>query len=391
MTPLIAIVFAAFVSLGLPDAVMGAAWPAIAGTLGADEAAAGLLSIVTLVGTITSSFASGSVLRKFGTFTVVTASTALTAVALVGFALAPSFAWLVLLSLPLGLGGGAIDAALNSYAALNFTPSHVNFLHASWGLGALIGPLVVGFWLNSVGDWRPAYWAIAAGQLAIAVLLMVTKRLWVAPVESTNDDVDPASAPDLVPFWRIPGFPTALGSFFLYCGAEMSAMLWSATYLVAAHGLSADFAAAGASAVYIGLTASRVFAGFIAPRVSNQFFLFGYAAIMVAGATLVFVPGSAVFSLVGLAVFGFGCGPIYPTTISETARRFGAHNTERLMGIQMGLAYLGMASVPPLVGLLITRVDPGLFPVVLLAMTLGMLGAMAALERMVRRRERAER
>lgn len=412
MSPLIAIIYTAFISLGLPDAVIGAGWPAMAISLQADKAGAGLLSIVTFIGTISASFLSGTLLKRFGTFAVVTISTMLTAITLAGYALSADFLWLIILSIPLGLGGGAIDAALNSYAALNLSSAHINFLHGCWGVGALIGPLIVGFWLNARGDWRPAYWTIALLQCGIAVLLIMTRNLWVKPVTQaqnlhtekiSNSSFDTAttaatqtmtapatsttSSPAKTPLWKIPGLPTALLSFFLYCATETAAMLWSATYFVTAFAMNADHAAAAASAVFIGLTVSRILAGFLANKVSNQFFLFAYTPLMILGLILLLIPAPPSLGIVGLVIFGFGCGPIYPTTIAETTRRFGSENTERLMGFQMGVAYIGMLTIPPIIGLLITRVNPMLFASILLIMTVAMLFTLIALEKMVARRE----
>lgn len=210
-----------------------------------------------------------------------------------------------------------------------------------------------------------------------------------APAVSPTDKTTPEKTSlAKIPLWKIPGLPTALISFFLYCATETTAMLWSATYFVTAFQMSADRAAAAASAVFIGLTASRIVAGFIANRVSNQFFLFAYTPLMILGVVLLLIPAPPVLGVIGLIIFGFGCGPIYPTTIAETTRRFGAENTERLMGFQMGVAYIGMLTIPPSIGLLITRIHPGFFSGLLLLMTFAMLCTLISLERMVSARER---
>lgn len=383
MTALLAIIYAAFISLGLPDAVVGAAWPAIAPSLATDEAAAGILTIVTFLGTIVASLSSGWLLRHLGTFRVITVSTALTAFALIGYGVAPSFLWLVIMAIPLGLGGGAIDSALNAYVALNMPPRQMNFLHASWGIGALLGPLIVGFWLHSQGDWRPAYFTIATVQFALVGVLMFSRGLWVQRLATSADDDVPANSSS-TPLRKTPGLTTGLFGFLLYCSLESSAMFWAATYLAEEFGITADVSATGASMVFIGLTVSRVLAGFIAGRASNQFLLFGFNALIILGAVIVLFAPHYLVAFVGFAIMGFGFGPIYPTIISETPRRYGAANTERLMGIQMGVAYIGMLACPPVAGVLITRLSPMALPLLVLMLGLLMLLAHVRIERLVR-------
>ena len=445
MSILVAVIYAAFISLGLPDAVVGAAWPTMAPELGADKAGAGLISLIILSMTMAVSFASGTLITRFGTFRVTATSVLLTAVALIGYGFAPSFVFLCLLAVPLGLGGGAIDAALNSYAALHFSARFMNLLHASWGIGASAGPLIVGLTLSSTGSWRPAYLIIAGLQFGIFALLVLTRHRWVEEetgrAEESARDADDAGggtgggemngggtrgggagdpladhAEDtveddvpgdgvaraarmpgqeayhpspLTPWFRIPGLPATLVGFLCYCALELATGLWAATFLALHHGFSGEVAAAGAAAFYIGVTGGRVLAAFATAWISNGQFLVGGSVLLALGAAIALFVDLPAGAIVGFALVGLGCAPIYPTTIKETTRRFGAANTPRLMGIQMGFAYAGQLVVPPLVGLLLTRVTPVALPVTVLVLALGVLTTSIYVERLVRGRERA--
>lgn len=369
MTLLLAVIYAAFISLGLPDAVVGAAWPSMTPDLGADPAAAGLVSMTVSASTILASFASGFLLRTLGTWKVSVASIGLTAIALLGYSAVPNFGWLIALSIPLGLGGGAIDTALNAYVALHFSANHMNWLHASWGIGASTGPLIVGWYLNVFDEWRPAYITIAVLQFGLMALVWSSRKHWPPEtVEAEQSDDDAAASRVHVPFYRLPNIWPILASFFLYTGLELTTGLWSATFLVRHHHMDEDMAAAGAAAFYIGITGGRILAGFLTKKLSNPQLLRTGSFIVVLGAATVLVIAHPWAALVGFVLVGVGCAPVYPAMLKETARRFGAENTQRIMGLQMGLAYTGSLTVPPLVGLLVTRVGPLTLPIVVLVM-----------------------
>lgn len=408
MGALVVIIYLAFVSLGLPDAVLGAAWPAMYSDLGADSAGAGLISILMLSATIVVSFASGWLLKVFGTYKVCAMSVALTAVSLIGFSWAPNFWWLALLSIPLGLGGGAIDAALNSYAALYFSARSMNLLHASWGVGASIGPLMVSATLGFWGDWRPAYALLALIQAAICALLVVTRKLWdTTPPRADGGDDEPEEEsagemagagsvtrkrvyPELaasVPWYKLPGIWPGLFAFLCYCSLELSTGLWAATFLVEHHGVSPEVAAAGAASFYAGVTGGRFAAAFMTSWLNNTQLLIGGAVVLVAGSAIALFWGSPVGAVLGFGIVGLGCAPIYPATIKETPRRYGAHNTQRLMGLQMGFAYSGQLVVPPLVGLLVTRVEPVLMPTIVFVLAGILVFCVMRVEAIIRSRE----
>lgn len=397
MTILVAVIYAAFISLGLPDAVVGAAWPSMAPDLGADKAAAGIVAFIITSATILVSFASGFLLKKFGTFKVSLMSVALTAAALAGYGLVPNFWSLCLMAVPLGLGGGAIDAALNSYAAIHFSARSMNLLHASWGIGASAGPLIVGFFLNTQGAWRPAYFVLAGLQLTIFFIILASKKLWPSELEDVADADDDSTSedrqrtaryqPTSTPWYKLDGIIPTLAGFFCYCSLELTTGLWGATFFSLYHGLSPDAAAAGAAAFYIGLTGGRVLAAFITSWLTNSQLLTYGTLILVAGSIVSLTIGTSWGAIIGFGLVGLGCAPIFPGTIKETTRRFGPLNTPRIMGIQMGIAYSGMLTVPPLVGLLVTRVSPLFMPITILSFGLALLATLIYLEKMVVRKE----
>lgn len=405
MTILIAIIYATFISLGLPDTVVGAAWPSMAPDLGADLASAGFISMTTTFCTIISSFSSGYLLKRFGTYKVAAASILLTSVSLMGYAMAPSFAWFIVLTVPLGLGGGAIDAAMNSFAAVHFSARHLNFLHACWGVGASLGPLIVGFFLNRMGEWRPAYWVIAGIQFVLFLVFLTSKKQWDAALaqdeaidEDAQDSNDSAASDSevsavrgpyavTVPWYKIPNIFPAFLAFFCYSAIEIASGLWSATFLTEQHGLPKDIAAVGTGVLFLGVTVGRFLSGILSGWLSNITLLrlgFTISAIGVIGVATM---DTAALSITSFALIGLGFAPVYPTIIKETSRRFGAHNTSRIMGMQMGFAYLGQTTLPPIMGFLITRFSPMWFPALLLFGVIAVALLTEYVERSVRARE----
>ncbi|MCI6573877.1 MAG: MFS transporter [Actinomycetaceae bacterium] len=424
---LIAIIYAAFISLGLPDGILGAAWPQMAADMQTSLAGAGVLSLMTSAGTIVASFSSGWLLKRVSTVSVCISSVALTVFGLVGFALAPHFAMLMLCCIPLGLGAGAIDAALNAYVSLHFSAMHMNFLHACWGVGAMTGPLIAGFFLNFTGQWRLTYCTIAAAQAGLMLLLIFTRRAWPhhsatlsTPPESaaasltdahtspvvdaypTHDAVTNSLAPESIemhrataesepphhsarsgahPWYQLPLiWPTLIG-FLCYCSAEGTIGLWASTFLVRYHHLTPALAAAAGSAFYIGITAGRFLAGFASLRLTNTHLLRIGSSVLIAGMLIALLAPLPLLSVAGFALAGLGCAPIYPAIMKETGRRLGAANVTRVTGVQMGFAYIGFLLAPPLTGLALTHVSPLALPLAALALALGMVACHEYIER----------
>ncbi|HWI63416.1 MAG TPA: MFS transporter [Symbiobacteriaceae bacterium] len=360
-TILLVIIYLAFISLGLPDSLLGAAWPVMRPNLGAPLGMAGVLSMTVTVGTILSSLVSGAVVKRLGTGRVTLISCFMTAAALLGYSYAPSIAWLIVCAIPLGLGAGSVDAALNHYVATRYQAHHMSWLHCFWGVGATTGPMIMAVFLSGDGSWRHGYLAVSGIQFTLVVLLAATLRFWGRPaaVESTASDTPVRSAGMGLP----KGMTYALISFLLYCGVEATAGLWGSSYLVNMKGLLADDAARWVSIYYAGITIGRLVTGFITFKVSNRLLIRGGQLTALAGTLLLLLPLPTGFTLAGLLITGLGLAPIYPCMLHETPVRFGEEHAGRIMGYQMAVAYTGSTLMPPLLGLLAGLSTIGLFPV----------------------------
>ncbi|WP_206188229.1 sugar MFS transporter [Sanguibacter sp. HDW7] len=395
---LLAIIYVAFVSLGLPDSLVGAGWPAMHGDLGVPVAAAGVLTMIIAGGTIASSLLSARLTSRFGTGLVTAASVATTAAALVGFATSDSFWMLCIWAVPYGLGAGAVDAALNNYVALHYAARHMNWLHSFWGVGASISPFIMSHALASELGWTGAYSIVGVIQISLAVVLFASLPLW-SRATATAAQAEAADAPSptvdepvsghvpLKVALRIPGVLFVLVAFFAYCGLESTAILWSATYLVGEHAVTPATAAAFASFFLLGITGGRFLAGIVADRIGDVALIRGGFLMVGAGALLVALPLSTpVLALTGLVVAGLGCAPIYPAIIHSTPTSFGRESSHAIIGIQMAAAYTGSTIVPPLFGVLSTWLGQWLFPVFLLLLVVLGLVMSERLNRLVARR-----
>lgn len=349
---LLAIIYLAFISLGLPDGVLGVAWPAMRLDLHQPLAAVGWLTITVTLSAGISTLVSAQVLSKLDTGPVVMISGFLTGLALLGFAVAPTFGWLVALMVPLGLGAGAVDAGLNHFVAAHYSSRHMNWLHGCWGVGATLGPLIMGASLAAAG-WQRGYQTIAVVQLALAVVLLLSLSLWrrenAKPPAASHSDAQQAR---LQPVSTLATWLAPL-AFFLYVAIEAGTGLWAASILVNSRGTSAATAGWWVSFFFGAITAGRFAVGLVANRLGNRRLIRLGVLTATAGAMVFAVPGlPAALSLPGLIVMGLGCAPIYPSMMHETARRFPTHLTARVIGRQVGLSYVGSASVPAACGLL---------------------------------------
>lgn len=377
---LLAIIYVAFVSLGLPDSLIGAGWPAMQEDLGVPVAFAGFVTMIIAGGTIGSSLASERLTRRFGTGLVTAVSVGMTAAALVGFSTSDAFWMLLVWSIPYGLGAGAVDAALNNYVALHYAARHMNWLHSFWGVGASISPFIMSAALTTGLGWTGAYGIVGGIQIGLTFVLLVSLPLWrrvhprvksaADPAEGATDASAPAAGH--VPLGRalrIPGVPLVLAAFFAYCALESTALLWAATYLVGERGVDAATAAAFASLFLLGLTAGRFLAGFVADRIGDRRLIRGGFALVGAGALLMAVPAPTdAFALTGLVVAGLGAAPIYPAIIHSTPANFGRRNSQAIIGIQMAAAYTGSTFAPPVFGALSTWTGLWIFPLFLLVL-----------------------
>ncbi len=396
------IVYLAFISLGLPDSLLGAAWPVMRQDLNASLGAAGLISMIIAAGTIVSSLFSGKLIEKIGTGNITLLSCLMTALALFGFSWSPSLVWLMLLAIPLGLGGGAVDAALNHYVAAHYKAHHMNWLHCFWGIGATLGPIIMAHHLANQGAWRQGYSAVSMIQFGLVIVLLFSLPLWgkVASARARTDRNQNAEqqAEQLEPIgnsttsatlsiFKLHGVKPTLLAFLLYCGVETTVGLWGASYLVGAREIEAQTAAAWISLYYGGITLGRFLTGFLSLKLSNLLMIrFGQWTAL-AGGIIVLLPLPDSFALAGLILVGLGLAPIYPSLLHETPARFGKGNSARLMGYQMAVAYTGTTVLPPLFGVMAASLSVGLFPIVITTFLLCMLGSTERVNRILAARK----
>lgn len=354
---LLAIIYLAFISLGLPDSLVGSGWPVMHQDLGVPVSFAGFLTVLIASGTIVSSLASERLTHRFGAGKVTAVSVAMTAAALLGFSVTDSFWVLLVWTVPYGLGAGAVDAALNNYVALHYTARHMNWLHSSWGVGASVSPFIMSYAIGSGLGWSAAYRTVGVLQLVLTAALVVSLPLWtrVHPVQAvsasppTDDSARPAGRVPLSRALRIPGVPSILIAFFAYCALESTSILWAVTYLVSERGTSPATAAAFGSLFLLGITAGRFLAGFFADRVGDRALIRGGFIAIGAGVVLLALPVGWL-SLGGLVLAGLGAAPVYPAIIHSTPANFGAESSQAIIGIQMAAAYTGSTLAPPLLG-----------------------------------------
>lgn len=376
---LLAIIYAAFVSLGLPDSLVGAGWPVMQRDLGVPVGYAGIITAIISAGTIVSSLASERLTRRLGAGVVTAVSVALTAAALVGFSLSGSFWLLCLWAVPFGLGAGAVDAALNNYVALHYAARHMSWLHGCWGLGASISPFVMSWAIAFGRGWSSAYLTIGLVQVALAAALFASIPLWgkVNPAPAGHRPADGATGAGAegsastghVPLGRalrVPGVPLVLVAFFAYCAVESTSILWASTYLVSVRDVEPATAAAFASLFLIGITAGRFLTGFVADRLGDRALIrWGFAAVLVGVALLAVPLESDALALAGLVLAGLGSAPVYPAIIHSTPANFGRRNSQAVIGIQMAAAYTGATLAPPLFGAVSTGLGLWVLPLFL--------------------------
>ena len=360
---LLAIIYLSFISLGLPDALLGAAWPTMCVELNVPVSFAGIVSIIISVGTIVSSLLSDRMTKWLGTAKVTAISVSMTALALLGFSFSSRYWMLLLWAVPYGIGAGSVDAALNNYVALHYASRHMSWLHCMWGVGASVGPYVMGFALSGGYGWSMGYRVIALLQIALSVVLYGSLPLW---KKQRADDTEKGDAAQktlrLKEIFSIPGAKQILLAFFCYCALEGTAGLWSATYLVRHLGMQEEAAASFAGMFYLGITAGRALSGFMTYKFSDSSMIRMGQAVILAGLAAMLLPLGTYGALAGLLLTGLGCAPIYPCIIHSTPEHFGAENSQALIGVQMASAYVGFLLAPPLFGLIANHISASLLP-----------------------------
>lgn len=364
---LLSIIYLAFVSLGLPDGLLGAGWPAMYQQLGVPVSYAGILSMIISIFTILSSLLSDRVTRKFGTGVVTAASVALTAFALLGFSACKSFWLLCLIAIPYGFGAGSVDASLNNYVALHYSSRHMSWLHCMWGVGASVGPSIMGAALAGGGGWAEGYRWVGIIQVTLSILLVFSLPMWKQRPEQTGDEPQMSSPLSLRRVVALPGAKAVMITFFCYCGLENTAGLWASSYLVLTRNIDADTAARFAGLFYLGITVGRGFCGLIANRFSDSAMIRTGQCVMFLGVLTLLLPLGNAAALCGFIIIGLGSAPVYPCIIHSTPSHFGAEKSQALIGIQMASAYSGSLLMPPIYGFLSDFLTPTLLPWYLLS------------------------
>ncbi len=369
-TLLLIIIYMAFISLGLPDSLLGTAWPAIMTDMSLPVSYAGILSVIISGGTIISSVLSERIIRRFRTGPVTAVSVTLTAVALLGFSLSGNFWVLCLLAVPLGLGAGSVDASLNNFVALHYKASHMSWLHCFWGVGATAGPVIMSFFLAGEGGWKPGYRTIGIIQICLVILLFISLPLWKKAGEGSGQQELSGEPGGILAILSKPGVKTALLTFFSYCAVEAAAGLWGGSYLVLNRGITEGTAAKWISMYYFGITLGRFVAGFVTMKMDNRSLVRLGQGILAAGLLCILLPlGKNSILPAGFLLMGIGCAPVFPCLLHETPRRFGRDLSQALMGIQMASAYVGTTLMPPLLGLMAQHFSFTIYPYYLLAVT----------------------
>lgn len=387
---LLAIIYLAFISLGLPDSLLGSAWPTMYIQFDVPISYAGIISMIISAGTIISSLQSDRLTKKLGTGKVTAISVAATAVALFGFSFSHSFWALCLWAIPYGLGAGSVDASLNNYVALHYESRHMSWLHCMWGVGATAGPYIMGIALSMGQGWNMGYRYIGIIQVVLTAVLVFSLPLWKgrkSPTENLQNaemeqllenasekaDTTAEKALSLREILKIAGAKEVMLCFFCYCALEQTAGLWASSYLTLHKGVSSETAAIFASLFYIGITVGRAISGFITMKLNDTQMVRLGQSIIVLGIMAMVLPGSNVLALAGLILIGLGCAPIYPCVIHSTPAHFGADKSQAIIGVQMAFAYIGILAMPPLFGVLASRISVALLPCYLFAILVVMV------------------
>lgn len=367
---LLLMIYLAFVSLGLPDALLGSAWPIMYQEFAVPVSYSGTVFMIICGGTILSSLNSEKLNRRFGTGKITAISVFLTAIALFGFSISHSFLMLCLFAIPYGLGAGSVDAALNHYVALHYSSRHMSWLHCMWGLGASVGPYIMGFVLQRGEPWNRGYLIVSIIQFTLAIILFCSLSLWKKnqeeltenAVSTAKQEAPKQKALSLKEVFAIPGAKESLASFYGYCALEQTVGLWAGSFMVLALGMEEKLAASYVALFYFGITFGRFLSGFFTMKWKDEQMVLGGSAIVFFGIFLLFTPWSKALVLPALILIGLGCAPVYPSVIHSTPYNFGVEHSSALIGAQMAAAYVGTLIMPPLFGVLGRSFSMKLFP-----------------------------
>lgn len=381
-TLLLFVIYISFISLGLPDSILGSAWPIMYQELNVPVSYAGIIAIIIAFGTIVSSLQSDRLTLKLGAGKVTAISVLLTAFALYGFSISSSFWMLCLFAIPYGLGAGSVDACLNNYVALHYKGWHMSLLHCMWGVGAVTGPNIMAFALTRNLGWNKGYLYISILQMILTAILFFSLPIWKKREKVV--DGNEAKTLTLREVVKIKGVKEVLICFFCYCGVEQSAGLWASSYLNLYKGVNAEEAARFASMFFIGITVGRGLNAFIAMHLTDKTMVRIGLVIIAIGLICMFIPGPALLSLCGLILIGLGCAPIYPSLIHATPTSFGADKSQAVIGIQMAFAYIGVLALPPLFGVIADITSIAYLPIYITILFLVMLFSFERLQKKIK-------
>ena len=365
MSFLLGIIYLSFISLGLPDALLGSAWPNMYPEFQVPVSYAGMISMIIAFGTILSSLQSDHLTRRFGTGKVTAASVGITALALWGFSVSHSFLQLCLWAIPYGLGAGSVDASLNNYVALHYASKHMSWLHCMWGVGTTLGPYIMGAVLTGGAAWNMGYRVISLLQIVLTAVLIISLPKWKEenPAGEETRGGKPLTLREII---SIPGAKAIMLCFFCYCAVEQTTMLWASSYLNLAKGIDAKTAASFAGMFCTGITVGRGINGFIAMKWKDEQMVRMGEGIILMGILVMLLPLGNLASLIGFSLIGLGCAPVYPCIIHSTPEYFGAERSQAMIGVQMASAYVGICLMPPFFGLLANHISIRILPLYLL-------------------------
>ncbi|QQO09188.1 MFS transporter [Breznakiella homolactica] len=380
---LLIIIYITFISLGLPDSLLGSAWPIMQADLKVPLSNAGLLSMITTGGTVVSSLLGGKLIRLLGTGKLTFISVAMTAAALLGFSLSPSFLWLMACAIPLGLGAGAVDTALNNFIALHYKARHMNWLHCFWGIGATAGPLIMSVFISRDANWRGGYSAISVIQFSLVLILAFALPLWKKFESPADDNPEQTDRRNRKGVLSIPGVKASLTAFFAYSAVELGAGLWGTTYLTLYKGLPPDTAARAFALYYAGITAGRFVSGFVTMAMDNRRLIRLGQWVILTGILVILLPLPPFFSITGFVLLGIGCAPLFPSMLHETPARFGPGASQTIMGIQMAAGYTGSTLMPMALGFILSKAGVQILPYYLLFFLVLLIGCSEYINRLM--------
>ncbi len=360
---LLALIYLAFISLGLPDAVLGSAWTIVSSEFSVPLSSMGIVTIIISAGTIFSSLQSDRLTKKLGVQMVTAISVGITALALLGFSLSTSFVMLCILAVPYGLGAGSVDAALNNYVAVHFESKHMSWLHCMWGVGATLGPYIMGMALTNKMGFRGGYMILFVIQAALTAVLFFSRSAWnMKASNAINEEQKRTKALTLKQIFGISGVPYIMIAFFCVCGIEQTTGLWASSYLVLNRGVTPELAATFGALFFFGMTIGRGASGFIAMKFSDSQMIRGGQVVIAFGVVALFLPFGIVSAFAGLILIGLGLAPLYPCIIHSTPHNFGVNNSQAIIGVQMASAYTGTLAMPALFGVVAGNINIALYP-----------------------------